>query len=109
MSVAPITPQEVNQLCSPQVPDEICEIINELLVEWWNEGQSETRINVKIDIIEGAFLRCVDDKEKTCLLREFFARENWHLRVKSYYEAVGWKVKYDYIIDGVPRFVFRMA
>ena len=108
MSVVPITPQEVNQLCFPQIPDEVYEIINELLIEWWTRTQLEARI-IERDIIEEAFQRCASNKEKTCLLSEFFARKSWYLMVKSHYEAVGWKVKYDYIIDGVPRFVFRMA
>lgn len=107
MSVAPITPQEAEQCCYPVVtPDEVREIINQKIRDLWYL-EHEIRI-MERDLVDEAFKLCNDDDVKKDQLKNFF-KKDWWRRIVLDYESAGWKVKHDFIIKGVPRFVFTKA
>ena len=106
MSVGPITPQEIEQHYLP-VFGEIYTTINKILIDRYDF--KNVRINVNRDIIEATIARCENDGERACQLSEIFKSSDWISKIISDYEAVGWKVKHDYIIAGLPRLVFTRA
>ena len=78
----PLSPNEVQQKWTSQVPGEIFEAINSLLVEKWHGNESQIFIYQK-EIID-----------RVNIPKDEIYKNHW-LDIEPFYEEMGWTVLYD--------------
>ena len=89
---APISPTEAGAVSVTQIPEEIFEAINELLIEGTGPSGKEVTIKQKT-ILERYRLICLR-KDKDPVPKDVIF-EKKYLDIENLYEKAGWKVEYD--------------
>lgn len=84
-TIKPITPDEVLLTQPKQIPPEVVEAFNELIVKNWNGSSARVMQNEVINKILG--------KMETQRRETTF--DTRHLNICSLFDSVGWRVDYD--------------
>lgn len=99
--VKPLNPSKIDATLDNQIPDEMIEVINELIIKNWS--RSSKSATIKLSEIVNSFTKKTDIPSK-----EVF--DNKWLDIEDIFGNEGWIVKYDrpaYNEDYPPTFNFR--
>jgi hypothetical protein len=90
MAVQPISPQEALDLKITTIPDEVIEVVNQMLTERMTKRGSVTLLQK--DIVANVMLRMSTSGARVTSNAIY---ENHWLDFEPFYEKAGWKVQYD--------------
>jgi hypothetical protein len=90
MAVQPITPQEALELKITTIPDEVIEVVNQMLAE--RMTKNPRIFLLQKDIVANVILR-MSTTGKVVTSRMIY--DNHWMDFEPFYEKAGWKVVYD--------------
>lgn len=89
----PITPAQAAQKKLGKIPDEVIEVVNDLLAVAFSSGRATLKQDAVVDAIVKALVKDADPPITEQMLRRKVYDEHW-LDFEPFYRAAGWKVEY---------------